>query len=382
MKLRFGQLISVLVLVSFGTPARAQSTAGAANLQIPPDVRAEGMGRVWAPLATTPYAAWSNVGGLGLLEGVQFARMHAQLVPDLAEDVYFDYTSIVAGYSPIPGVPLNFSIGYNRTDLDYGISVLTGPGSPDPIGTFNSTENTDGVTLAVGVGSLVGIGIGLKTTEVNLAPGSDGKASARDIGILARTPYLVYDAEAPEAFAVSTRAGGQASLRLLGALAWSNHGDPISLVPNRQSDPLPEVRREAVGVELNVMPLHRVTTFQSRLLKRLTRDAHVLTVSAGLGLDDSMVDEAIPDSIAARLSKNDREGIVTYKGFEIRLFDVFSYRRGSIFDDPGEIKGTTTGWGLSFFGVLGFDRAEIPQYKELQRVKKSSFWVRVPLDGW
>ena len=325
----------VLHIVFLSVPASVVAQ-GAANLQIPPDVRAEGMGRVWAPLATTPYAAWSNVGGLGLLEGVQFAKMEAQLVPDLAPDVFFDYYSIVVGYRPVSApVPLNFSIGFNRTDLDYGEFPLTEAG-PEVIGTFHPFEKTNGFTFAVGVANLVGVGLGRKKTEVNLGLGTSGDATTTDYGILARSPYLVFDAESPDPFSFARSAVGPVSLRALGAVAWSNRGGVIFLVGQRDADPLPAVRRESIGFELHVLPVSRYVNFQNGILKRIFRDTQALTFSAAVGRDDSLLGD-IPDSIVVNLSQNERKGIATYDGFEIRLFDIFSYRRGSIVDDPSSI---------------------------------------------
>jgi len=373
----------VALTLALCQPAAAQSTAGGASLQIPPDVRAEGMGRAWTPLATSPYAAWGNVGGLGLLDGVQLATMHSRLVPDLADDVTFDYTAIVAGYSPLSvPVPLNFSIGWNRTHLDYGTVVAFNPDSPDPLGSYNATETVKGFTLALGVGGVAGIGVGIKTLDVDLGLGGTGSTRARDFGLLVRTPYLVLGTDAPGPISVARPRTGDVAFRVLGAVAWSNRGNDISISQTRQGDPLPKTRRESIGFELGVIPLSRYVTARSGFVERFVRDARMLSVAAALGRDKNLVAQAFPDSIAAQLSKNEREGIRTYKGFEVRLLDAFSYRRGSIFDDPGEIKGTTTGWGISLLGYVGFDHAEIPQYKELQRVKKWSFWVRVPLDWW
>ena len=230
--LRFAAAFALGSMFGGSGAVSAQSVAGGANLQIPPDVRAESMGGVWAPLSTTPYAAWGNVGGLGLLEGFQAAHMDAQLVPGLADDVHVYYRSVVYGHE-LDASGLRASIGYNRTDLNYGKSVSTDPGSPDPLGTFESTEHTNGIT--------------------------------------------------------------------------------------------------------------------------------------------------IPDSLAAGMTRNEREGIIVRDGYEIRLLGVVSYRRGTILDDAGKIWGKTEGWGVSFFGHAGFDFAEIPQFEELQRVKKWSAWVRIPV---
>jgi hypothetical protein len=381
--LRFAAAFALGSMFGGSGAVSAQSVAGGANLQIPPDVRAESMGGVWAPLSTTPYAAWGNVGGLGLLEGFQAAHMDAQLVPGLADDVHVYYRSVVYGHE-LDASGLRASIGYNRTDLNYGKSVSTDPGSPDPLGTFESTEHTNGITLAVGYRDVIGVGFGFKSVQVDLVPpelhlgGGSGGAHTVDYGILARTPSLELR---PAGGGLGWGAGrdGMLSARMLGGMGWSNRRDDISLVEERSSDPLPAVRRDGLGIEIGLVPVNRLLGDAGRDLPRLFEGVDLVSFAGGVGRTKSLLERDIPDSLAAGMTRNEREGIIVRDGYEIRLLGVVSYRRGTILDDAGKIWGKTEGWGVSFFGHAGFDFAEIPQFEELQRVKKWSAWVRIPV---
>lgn len=358
-------------------PSSAASTAGGANLQIPVSARAEGMGRAYAPLERSAFASWANPGGLGFVRGVSAVASRMRLVPDLAAGVTLDYEAVVMGVGRTPSMPVTVSLGFNHTGLDYGLSILTDPGSPDPIGTFESHEVTRGVTFAAGLMDIVGVGVGLKTAETDLYPGGEsgqGRAAAFDYGILVRTPqfrFLKDGASRPRGTVVLT-----------GGLSWNNRGgDMFRLVPDRMADPLPKVRREAVGVDIDLFPADRLFHPSSPWLSRLLRDAHLVSVSAALGREkDLLAGVGIPDSVLAELSRNEREGITNHRGIEVRFLDCIAVRVGRVNDDAGGIVDNTYGWGLSILGKVGVDYARIPQFHTLENVVKWSFWLRIPFD--
>jgi hypothetical protein len=304
-------------------------------------------------------AAWGNVGALGFVNGVEAVVMRAQLVPDLADDVIYYYTSVVAGMSYQAGsVPLNFSLGLNHTDLSYGESIATGP---SPV-VFTSYENTTGGTAALSLWDIIGAGVGVKRFEVDLAaglPGIDGRGevTAWDYGILARSPKYPF------------RKTGEPEPRwrasLVGGVAWSNNGDDISLVEQRQADPLPYVRRESIGLDLDIIPASDFIHTSNKWMSRMISDVHLISFSGAIGRETSLItDESI-----------------TYRGAEIRLLDSASIRFGHINDEIGQIIGSTFGWGISFLGWVGVEYARIPQYVELDDVTKWSLWIRLPLNA-
>jgi hypothetical protein len=341
----FGPLVSAIFILS-PVLAHAASTAGGASLQIPPGARAEGMGRFFSAVANDAFAPWWNPAGLAFMKGWNAGLMHAQLVPDLASDVYFEYLGVsnyVTGWGGIAGT---------FTYLNYGESVATDEGSPDAIGTFSSFEFSPSIAMGTMVIPNFGIGLNLKLLHVNLAPeefagsgAGKGTTFAVDLGALYNWKKNV------DSFFGSSPAVLESGV----GVTLGNLGPDISLVDDRQSDPLP--RNLKVGVSVGA----RVPQSYSALL--------------GLALEKSLVFEDIPDTIAEKLSWTERNEVLLSGGMEFGILDLAFARLGYIYDDPGEIKGMTFGAGFHL-KQFGFDFASIPQFRELDRVSKFSVIAR------
>lgn len=303
--------------------AGAQGTAGAASLLITPGARADGMGRAHAAVADDGTANWWNPAALGAMEGHVFSLMHTQLVPDLADDVYYEYL----GYSQyLQGWG---GIGFNVIFLTYGESVATDEEGREK-GTFSSYEISPAVSAGTRLTSNLYAGVTLKFVYVNLAPPEftlDGEAGTgntfgADFGLLFRptgTP-----------------------LRLAGVV--QNLGPNIAYIDEDQSDPL------------------------GRNLK--------------LGLGLSLLEN---DNMTLLATFDFNQSLITHEGkFEEQIYNwgsEFSYgnlmalRAGYILDDQGAIKDPTFGFGLTYKS-LTFDYASVPQAEELARVSKFSLNYR------
>ena len=332
----------VAFLVWTPVTALAASIAGGASLQIPPGARAEGMGRFFSAVADDAFAPWWNPAGLAFMRGWNAGLMHAKLVPDLADDVYFEYLGVSKHVEGWGGVSGTF------TYLNYGTSTATNPDSPDPIGEFSSFEFSPSVALGTVIVPNLGVGLNLKLLHVNLAPeefagggSGSGTTFAVDVGTLYQMNRNV------ESFFGSAPGIMQTSLGLM----IGNLGPDISLVDERQSDPLP--RNLKVGASWGV---------------RVPESFSLLT---GVALEKSLVSEAIPDSIADQLSFYEKNEVLLSGGVEFGFLDLAFGRLGYIYDDPGEIKGVTFGAGFHL-KRFGFDFASIPQFRELDRVTKIS----------
>ena len=86
---------TIIALTTVVQTASAVGEAGVPSMIIPPGARANGMGEAFVAIADDATAAWWNVGGLAFVENNNLALMHSQLVPDLANDVYYEFL----GYS-------------------------------------------------------------------------------------------------------------------------------------------------------------------------------------------------------------------------------------------------------------------------------------------
>lgn len=336
---RCSRVVPVLLLLAVAAPLRAeaQGTAGAFSLQIPPGARAEGMGRSFTAIADDAFAPWWNPGGLAFIEGRNGSLMHAKLVPDLADDVYFEYASYAQHLSGWGGVAATI------TYLSYGKSQATNPGDPTPIGEFNSFEVVPSLAIGTAVTDHLGLGANLKFVHVDLAPalsstgGQAGKGStfAVDLGALYRVP--------------------NAPINL--AVVLQNLGPDLALVDEEQADPLPRMLRVGAAWQAVNKPQHSVI---------LAFDGDkMLLPDAGTAPSDSTYNPSFFD---------DNE-ILLNGGIEYSYNKLLALRLGYIFDDPGEIKDFTFGLGITYKSLV-FDYASIPQFEELDRVSKFSLSVR------
>jgi len=333
-----------VALIAGPVSAHAAFNAGAAHLQIPPGARAEGMGRFYNAVADDAFAPWWNPGGLAFMRGWNAGLMHTKLVPDLADDVYFEYAGISKYLKGWGGVAATF------TYLNYGESIQTQAGSATEIGTFSSFEFSPSLAIGTEVVNNLGLGANLKLLHVDLAGailGAEGTGTtfAVDLGGLYR---LQEDS-------VSMFGSKLAETTFSLGATVANLGPDISLVDERQSDPLP--RNLKIGASYGL----RVPQSYSFLL--------------GGSVEKSLVFEDIPDSVKDELSTFERHEVLLSGGLEVGILDMVFGRVGYIYDDPGEIKGVTYGAGF-YLKQFGLDVASIPQFRELDRVTKFSLVAR------
>ena len=89
MKSRLAQFCFAFFM-SLSAPLVA-SEAGAIFLLISPGARAGGMGEAQVAVATDAYASYLNPAGLAFLEGSELALMHVNWLPNLADDLYYEF---------------------------------------------------------------------------------------------------------------------------------------------------------------------------------------------------------------------------------------------------------------------------------------------------
>jgi Type IX secretion system protein PorV len=334
-------VVAALVL-AVPAPSRAAFTAGAASLQIPPGARAEGMGRFYQAVADDPFAPWWNPAGLAFSRGWSAGLMHANLVPGLVNDVYYEYLSVGKYLQGWGGVAGTF------TYLNYGESQGTEGGGGD-LGTFNPFEMSPSVAIGTAVLPNLGVGLNLKLIHVDLTSGlggvnaGEGKGTSFgvDVGALWRSRHQVQ----------SFFGSGPAEMSIgLGAVA-ANLGPNISLGSSRDSDPLPRTLRLGAAWGVNVPQSY--------------------SLLAGVAVDKSLVFTTIPDSSKANFNYLERNDIILSGGLEVGAMDLVFARLGYIYDEPGSIKSATFGLGIQF-KQFSFDFASIPQSEDLDRVKKFS----------
>ena len=322
-------LIGILALgILTATEAGAVSEAAAPSLIIPPGARACGLGQSFIGIADDATAMYWNPAGVGFMKGRNVALMHSQLIPELADDVYYEYF----GYTQeVSGLGM---VGVNFTFLTYGKWQAMGE-SGEPGEFFSSYEFALGATYSALLARSLSAGVSLKIVHVSLAPAAAtiegeegvGTSFAADVGILWKV------------FSDRLRLGAN----------LQNIGPDISFIDVEQSAPLPRNLKAGIGVVGYRSELNRILaslevnvplTGFKRKVKDLSRWSDDVTLNAGL---------------------------------EWAFSSFLALRTGYIYDPDGDIEGMSYGGGLHIASVgLTVDYATVPKAKDIGREDKFS----------
>jgi hypothetical protein len=339
---------SVLSVVLLAAAAEAQAQTAAISLAIPPTARANAMGEAYVALADDATGAWWNPGGLGFLTRRDASVTHAQLVPDLADDVFHDFFTFAV---PVRNVG---TFAASLVYLSYGQSEATGF-SQESFGTFRSYEFSPAISYGVALGNQLGIGVTFKYIRVQLAPdlptlppgAGTGSTVAADAGILWKVP------------------GNRLNL----GLALQNQGPNITFI---EGDGSPGSDPVSDPIYRNLKAGFGATLYNKNSLGVvLVGDVNQLLVRG------EVVDTA--NTVKRRYGKPiwNGGGEVSYGVSDVSL----ALRGGYVQDSDGSISDPTFGFGLGY-KFLRVDFASIPQAEDkdtgtkLDRVKKYSLSAR------
>lgn len=384
-------LVLAASLVSVPSPTHAQSASGAQSTFLDPSVESAGMGSASVAVfwRDTP-DDWANPALLGHQRGISYSYGETQLVPDLADDVYFrTHRVLLGGWGlglNISGKPID---NMGKLRLDYGKSYATDIdgniiavfSSYEEIGTLgvgvsllelasNIAEATGGSPWGVSRWLMVELGHSWKDIVADLAPAeatlnglpARGETTEKDRGALVRvTPFDTIG---------SDDGGLMHRLDLAAGFAQLNYDDSeISFNDGDQPDPIVEDRRFG---------------FSGRWKLALPVDE---------GWIWSLVSPTVDVGLAWQQSKfydggSQVGGTINRTGQELVLADVVSLRHGFVDDEVGTVQNDTwgIGAGLAYRKAIGarFDWAQVPQSKFLrQDVQRRSITVFVdPLRIW
>jgi long-subunit fatty acid transport protein len=326
-------LLVIILLLVAATAVMAVGEATAPSLIISPSARAWGLGQSYVAVADDATAIYWNPGGLGFLEGTHFSLTHSQLIPMLADDVYFETLNMTHN---IPDIG---TVGLNVIYLTYGKWTATGTGG-EVLGEFSSYEFAIGGYYGFSLNETTAIGVGLKVSRVYLAPATAltaegaGWSFAADFGIL-----------------------GKLGKRFTYGLALQNLGPDMSFVSKDESAPLPRTIRTGIGV----------IPFEGESYTTLVS---VEFTKALIGLDDIFT--------KGEFSEVNRDATIN-GGNEMMVANFVAPRLGYIFDHDGKIKGFTYGFGIRIpvGGGMNFDYASVPKAEDLGRESKFSLNYRL-----
>ena len=241
----------------------------------------------------------------------QLTLMHVKWLPELTDDVYYEFVSFVAGSEEWG------TFGGNVTFISYGSFLRTGE-QGDTLGTFDSFDIAFTGSYGTALSPKLKVGISAKLLYSKLSDLGTGLEKGKgtstgfavDFGML----YLM-------------------TPRLTWGLALTNLGPKMAYIDASQADDLP--RNLALG-------------FAYKLLQ--TDYYHLLVTSEVnkilVGLDDGLGEEL--------------KQLVVNSGAEFLYANIIALRAGYIFDDEGDVKTATLGVGLALFNAFKFDFSYIP----------------------
>ncbi len=279
------------------------SEAGAIFLTIYPGARPNGMGAAFVGLADDALSTYYNQAGMAFINSTNFYLMHANWLPGLYEDMYYD---ILCGVTPIKGWG---TIGGNIIYLTTGETEARDE-QGNPVGRFRTFDVAFSLGYATKMTSQLGLGVGAKFIYSYLAPpeivekvlhmrGGTGMSWAIDIAGLYHTPLK--------------------GLSIGGTL--QNIGPSIQYAQSGNKDPLPRTLRLGIAYRL----------FNSEM-NRLNFLFDVTKVIVNWSGD---------------LAKENED---TWKsmGMEYTYFNILTGRIGYFMDSAGKREGLTYGGGIEF----------------------------------
>jgi hypothetical protein len=138
------------------------------------------MGEANVAVADDAYASYWNPAGLGFLEGSELAMMHVNWLPNLADDLYYDF------FAFRKHIPQLGTFGGHLIYLSLGEQIRMGEGPEDYLGTFTSFMMATTVSFSSLLSQYSSFGINAKISYqhlVDLGAGAEkGKGTSLDFG--------------------------------------------------------------------------------------------------------------------------------------------------------------------------------------------------------
>jgi len=344
------------------------------GLMITTSVEANGMGGAAATAPSTEALSLTvNPGQLGYfsLANTFSASIYApksELLPGMvyyAPGVFHETMSasaVCAGFNLQNTLSLPFSasvgIGYSKTDIDFGLMLLTSSTSPQVLASFSQVDRYDAFSIGLGAEYLVRVGVGVSFKSIDSripligsSPPSEliANPSAHDFGVLLDIPVdsLV------SRFSGNRLTIGQTfrpMLDISAAYVRSNVGGDVRYGAGGQADPLPRTALSGFGIRTGLIT--RAGNSDCRLitlgLVRQAEDVLVIRHDDGTydyksGLGDLSIGQNL---IVGRAT----DYVLVRKGWEIGVGDVVFVRGGSALGDGFDYQ--TSGYTVSLGGLV------------------------------
>ena len=258
-------LIFVLFFCLFQIKSFAQGEAAVPFLQLNPSPSLSAMGATGTALPTDdPFGFLWNPAQLGYTSqsnNLSYIFYPAKLewAPTFNLDLELKGIALNAGYNfkDLIGFPLSFGFGYSNVTFNYGTFVITGPGGPEPLGTYEPEDSYNAYSFGLGVDYFVQLNIGYTIKDVSsfladFSPNPDSgevraETTVNDFGILLNVPVLNLIDDNIQ-LQLDGNLHTQPSFNFSLGYSKSNIGDEIYYFDPAQADPLPRMDRLGYGI--------------------------------------------------------------------------------------------------------------------------------------
>ncbi len=242
---------------------------------------------------------------------MQLTLMHVKWLPELTDDVYYEFVSFVSSSRDWG------TFGGNITFISYGEFMRTGE-MGDTLDYFDSFDIAFTGSYGTALSPSLKAGLSVRLMYSKLSDLGAGMEKGRGTST---------------GFAVDFGLLYQMTRRMNWGLAITNVGPKMAYIDASQADDLP--RNLALGFAYKLL--------QSEYYHFLvTAEANKTLV----GLDDGLSEEL--------------KQLVLNGGAEFLYANIFALRAGYIHDEEGEVKTMTLGLGLALFDTFKFDFSYIP----------------------
>ena len=263
--MRTSFFLSFLFLFNlFQVTSFAQGEAAVPFLLLNPSPSLSAMGATGTALPTEdPFGFLWNPAQLGFTsqtDNLSFIFYPSKLewLPAFNLDLELKAIALNFGYNfkDLIGIPLSFGFGYSKPEVNFGSFVRTGPGGPNPIGTFEAKDYYNAYSFGLGVDYFVQLSIGYTIKDVTSILSDQpvgeeegyGKAetTVNDFGILLNVPVIRLIDE-KMLLPLDNNLYGKPIFNFSLGYSKSNIGDEIYYIDPAQADPLPRTDRTGYG---------------------------------------------------------------------------------------------------------------------------------------
>lgn len=361
-------MVALILLSPALSPA--QGEAAVPFLQITPSPCTNGMGGAAAVLPSfDAFAPMVNPGQLGLLslQNVFNASTYTPKTNWLPsfhiDNLTYSATSLNAGldlaaFLPLP-FPLGVGVGYSRISIELGTFYITGPGGTDMIGSYQPHEESENISVGVGLDYYVRLGIGMNSKRVSsfLAPigteqekdAGTAKVTATDFGLLlvVPVPEIVSKAVGKPIELVK---GVDPLLDLSTCYVRSNQGGEVRYLVAALADPLPRTAKLGLALEAGATAKagSSVWKLASASLVRQAEDILVTRHGDGTFEYQSGVGEInfVQNVIEGRYPNH----VLVRKGWELQVGECLFLRGGSVHGMGFNYE--TSGYSIALGGLV------------------------------